>query len=453
MPDADSKTLKIEDLTFDLSNPRYPPHTSQREALSKIADDQGMKLVKLAEDIVNNGLNPTKRVLVMSANNGGFVVLEGNRRIAALKLLTQKELRSSLNLPARIEKKFQALSDRAQSDGSLPVEVNCVVTTREEANYWIQLEHTGENEGIGVVDWDGAARQRFRGGSPALQAVDLVTQFLDAKTQELLPQIAHTNIERLLNTPEARQALGVELINGKLTLMEPEGHARARLVAVVTDITHRRIKVTQLDTKDLRVQYANEVAARPLIPITNSVGKSGVSVNAGTPTASAPSRPSRRVAVQRTTLIPKHFKLSIKQGRINRIYDELQRLQLKKFVNSGAVLLRVFVELSIDEYARTHSLSLRVSSMAKPGGKKVANPREMKLKEKLRAAADHLETNRTCTRHELQGTRALFQKKNHPLSIDSLNAYVHNQHYSPSIGDLVNTWDNIAAFMSGLWKD
>jgi len=448
MPDTDTKPIKIEDLAFDLINPRYPPRSSQREAIAKIVDDQGIKLVNLAEDIVENGLNPTKRILVAPADEGSFVVLEGNRRIAALKLLAQKELRSSLNLPPRIEKKLLALSNRAE--GTLPTTVDCVVTSREDANYWIQLEHTGENEGVGVVDWDGAARQRFRGGSPALQAVDLVTPYLDDKTQELLPQIAHTNIERLLNTPEARQALGVDLTNGTLTLKDPEGRARARLVAVVSDVAHRRIKVTQLDSKDQRVAYAKEVAARPLTPITSPSGKGGA--GAKDTTTSATPRPPRRVAVQRTTLIPKHFKLSIKQGRINRIYDELQRLQLKRFVNSGAVLLRVFVELSIDEYAKGHSLSLRVHSKPKPGTKKATIRREMKLKEKLKAAADHLEARSICTRHELQGVRALLQKKNHPLSVDSLNAYVHNQHYSPSVADLTNTWDNIDAFMSGLWK-
>ena len=158
------------------------------------------------------------------------------------------------------------------------------------------------------------------------------------------------------------------------------------------------------------------------------------------------------MAVHRTTLIPKHFKLSITQVRINRIYDELQRLQLKWFVNSGAVLLRVFVELSVDEYAKGHALSLRVHPKPKPGNKKATIPREMKLKEKLKTAADHLESKGICTKQQLQGVRALLQKKNHPLSVDSLNAYVHNQHYSPSLGDLTNTWHNIEAFVSGLWK-
>lgn len=55
-------------------------------------------------------------------------------------------------------------------------------------------------------------------------------------------------------------------------------------------------------------------------------------------------------------------------------------------------------------------------------------------------------------RRELLGVRTLMNNRNHPLSIDSLHAYVHNQHYSPSVSDLTQTWDNIQAFVGGLWK-
>ena len=42
--------------------------------------------------------------------------------------------------------------------------------------------------------------------------------------------------------------------------------------------------------------------------------------------------------------------------------------------------------------------------------------------------------------------------KYHPLSINSLHAYVHNPYYSPSVPDLARTWDNIEPFVIGLWK-
>lgn len=442
MAQDENRVIDLQDLTVNLENPRYPTRASQRDAIAKMAEHQGMKLVKLAEDIVENGLNPTRRFLVTPSADGGYTVLEGNRRIAALKLLTQPEFRTSLNLPPKIDKRLQALADSA---GPLPTRVECAVRSPEDAKHWIQLEHTGENKGVGVVHWDGPARHRFRAGSPALQAIDLVTRYLDDKTQALLPEISITNIERLLNTPEARQEIGVDVSNGKLSLKQPEEKALAQLAAVVSDVAHKKIRVTHLDSKDQRVNYAREVATRQLKPLKiQGPGATGTS-------AFPPTAPSKRVPLQRATLIPRQLKLSITPPRINNIYDELQRLRLKNYVNSGAVMLRVFVELSIDEFASRHSLSLKVTPAPKTGSKKAPAPRNMTLKEKVRFVADHLETNDICTKAQLQGVRALMYK-HHPLSIDSLHAYVHNPHYSPPVPDLTRTWDNIEPFVIGLWK-
>jgi hypothetical protein len=89
--------------------------------------------------------------------------------------------------------------------------VDCVVMSKSDAKHWIVLEHSGgENDGVSTVGWDGPARHRFR-GTPPLQAVDLVEPHLDEATRKLLPEISITNIERVLNTPEARDHLGVEL--------------------------------------------------------------------------------------------------------------------------------------------------------------------------------------------------------------------------------------------------
>ncbi len=442
MAEDENRVIDLQDLSVNLENPRYPNRASQRDAIAKMAEHQGMKLVKLAEDIIENGLNPTRRFLVTPNPDGGYTVLEGNRRIAALKLLTQPEFRKSLGLSTRIENRFQALADAA---GSLLTGVECVVRSTEDAKHWIQLEHTGENEGVGVVPWDGPARHRFRTSSPALQAVDLVARYLEGKTQALLPEISITNIERVLNTPEAREKLGVDLINGKLILKQPDDKALDRIAAIVSDVAHKKVKVKDLFTKEQRVAYAEEVAGRPLKSLKSQ--RPGVSA---TP-ASQPTPRSRRVPLQRTTLIPRQLTLSIPAVRVNKIYDELQRLPLKNFVNSGAVLLRVFVELSIDQYASRHSLSLKVTPARKAGSKKGAAPRDMTLKQKVKLVAEHLEEKGTCTKAHLLGIRALMHR-NHPLSIDSLHAYVHNPNYSPSLADLTRTWDNIEPFIIGLWK-
>ena len=64
-----AKFLKIDQLKLDLINPRISKASNQREAMQKIIEDQGRKLANLAESIVNEGLNPMDRLLVMKSED------------------------------------------------------------------------------------------------------------------------------------------------------------------------------------------------------------------------------------------------------------------------------------------------------------------------------------------------------------------------------------------------
>jgi hypothetical protein len=74
--------LKIADLVLDHDNPRISHAAGQQEALQKIVQDQKTKLVRLAQSIVDNGLNPMDRFLVLRLNQAPrrYIALEGNRR-------------------------------------------------------------------------------------------------------------------------------------------------------------------------------------------------------------------------------------------------------------------------------------------------------------------------------------------------------------------------------------
>ena len=77
--------------------------------------------------------------------------------------------------------------------------------------------------------------------------------------------------------------------------------------------------------------------------------------------------------------------------------------------------------------------------------------KEMSLRRKLSKIADYLEENKICNKDELRGVRSLVNKRNHVLSVDSLNAYVHNKDYNPAPSDIKSSWDNIQIFMQKLW--
>jgi hypothetical protein len=173
-----AKNLKIDQLELDLVNPRISEASSQIETLQRIIHDQDVKLGNLAESIVEDGLNPMDRFLVMRSENGNgkYTVLEGNRRTAAIKILNNPAVLTGLEMRPALQKKLEKL---AQSFDPATIEpLPCYeVATRAEGNSWIEQRHTGEDEGRGIVRWSGVASSRFRGRAPALQALDFVRQY------------------------------------------------------------------------------------------------------------------------------------------------------------------------------------------------------------------------------------------------------------------------------------
>lgn len=294
--------IPVEKLLVDQTNPRFPPRESQNEALYILATDKKVKLVKLAEDIALNGLNPSESVLVESLDDGDvYTVLEGNRRLAAIKLLSSATLLEDLGLPSSLKKRYLALHET--SKGKLPLQMACTVLSRSEAKRWIELKHTGENEGIGVVQWDGPQRHRFRGSSPALDIIDLVasTEYIDEMTRSKLPQMSITNISRLLGNPVARKTLGVDVKRDQLIVDASDEGVKQRLAQVVTDFATKTKKVTDIDTAEQQIAYAEEVAQRPFLkPVETLPTPSSLSPSSGTSLAASP----KRLSPERQTLIP-----------------------------------------------------------------------------------------------------------------------------------------------------
>jgi uncharacterized protein (DUF1778 family) len=422
--------LKIANIRLNLNNPRYDPTASEQEAIATIVRKQGRKLVRLAADIVEKGMNPMKLLMVTpDAQAEVFKVIEGNRRLVALKVLSSPELLNDLDLPPALVKQYKKLQEQAQ--GALSDTITCAVVPEDEATHWMRLEHTGENEGVGVIAWNTRAKHRFHDSSPALQAIDLVEKgpFLDVEIRSNLENVAVTNIERVLGTPEARKLIGVDLKDRKLILTTKE--AVGRLSLLVSDVVKQEIKVKDIMTQEDRVNYAQKLASRPLpqaaaVPPPQS-GKQAKTVST--------------VSEKRTTLVPKGLKLTIPEVRIANIYNELQNLRVDKFVNSCAVLLRVFIEMSVDDFGEHHNISFKQPKVDK----------EISLRKKLEIVAQFMEKNGLATKKQLHGIKAIVSAKDHVLSIDSWNAYVHNQYYNPSPSDLKNNWDSIQPFVQKVW--
>jgi hypothetical protein len=86
---AEKKFVPISSIGLDPLNPRLEPQEGQRQAIRAMVENQGDKIVNLAEDINKLGISDAERFMVMIPTDKKlpYISLDGNRRLVALKLL------------------------------------------------------------------------------------------------------------------------------------------------------------------------------------------------------------------------------------------------------------------------------------------------------------------------------------------------------------------------------
>jgi len=150
------KVITVTQLRLDTENPRLPDiEENQHDAMRAMVEAQKNKVVALARHLVNNGPNPANLPIVMPSEEGEGIyhLLDGNRRLVALKLLEDPSLAEGI-LSSSALKRLRQLSIDFSSDAI--TELSCVVVAdRDEADKWIQLIHRGEKQGAGLVEWNG----------------------------------------------------------------------------------------------------------------------------------------------------------------------------------------------------------------------------------------------------------------------------------------------------------
>ncbi len=461
-------TLTLSNLYLDLQNPRYEVQKSQNDALNTIASEQKGKLLVLLKDILVNGLNPSDIPIVMPdpSRGSGYVVLEGNRRIAALKLYKKPGI---LTDPV-LRQKYSKLHDEYKSKSLKNIEC-LIVNSREEASLWIERKHEGEMNGAGTVRWDNVQKSRFLANktgkdSRAIQLIDFMNAASsgDKEFAESLQKVSATNLERFMGTPDVRSTLGLEYNHGEYSSRLEWSEILKGLKAVVNRLSQDAFNVRAIYRKEDRMRFLNSI---PVDELPDKSKKSEViwklkdfspdsisqktrkkaeetgekkgddsSLNTNDP--SQPERPTSR-----TMFLPDELTLSIPSDRVNRIYSELKKMSHQITPNACAVMLRVFLELSMDYYLENFGL-------LKDGV--LSGSRNGDLKNKINLVIKNLSDKKYLDDAKAKGIRDEINARQGAYSVDTLNAYVHNLDFNPIPNNLMLAWDNIQPFVLALWK-
>ncbi|QIY78356.1 ParB N-terminal domain-containing protein [Chromobacterium violaceum] len=150
MSDPVLSKLHLESLDFDPENPRLPnrlKHASEEKVLQYLLME--CNLIELMLSIGQQGFFIGEPLLVTPGLGGRYVVVEGNRRLGALKMLqdsnTPPVMATKVSM-ARASAKFKPSDD-------IPV---LVFEKRDEILTYLGYRHI-----TGVQDWDSLAKARY----------------------------------------------------------------------------------------------------------------------------------------------------------------------------------------------------------------------------------------------------------------------------------------------------
>ena len=412
-----------------------------------MAEEQGDKLLHLCRHIADNGLNPAQDFIVLEDDKDRFIVLDANRRLTALRVLDQPNLLEH-HISNSMLRHIKQLAESYE-----PIEqVSCVVVNnREDADQWIELTHEGELQGAGLVPWSAQQKTRHRSRrgvrAPHLQVLDYVRQNADeALTPSTIGRIDQgrfpvSTLERALTTPHVRDQLGIEFRDGRALTRYPQPEVLKGLTKLVDEIGSRKVNVNRLKSSADRTSYVDSFTDREL-PDPNTLGTDPVPLDEAPETPQTTRRrPRRRPSTSRRTLIPPAFTIDLdpNEHRINEIYVELKRkLKVDDTPNAAGVLLRVFLELSIDAYIRKHKVNL---------------PRKKTLANKVISVTDFMEDEGMITSGQFVQVREAVKSDDKVTLATNLNALAHSPDMTVSGSELKALWNRLQTFFGKLWND
>lgn len=146
---GERKEVEVGDLLFDPKNPRLPLNKRDAED-DKVLEHFILKenLFELIASIGEQGYVDIEPIIVVEAGNGKYTVVEGNRRLAALKLLVNPKL-----APIKRTTVHELVDTATHHPTKVPVLVY--------ANRDAVLDYLGFRHITGVDEWDSLAKARY----------------------------------------------------------------------------------------------------------------------------------------------------------------------------------------------------------------------------------------------------------------------------------------------------
>lgn len=447
-------------------------YVSPRQIIKEIFETAESEFLALLKSIAEQGWLDFDTIVVVANKKNELTVLEGNRRVSALKLfqnpnLAPKEKRASI--------KRYAAKVSLDSVSKVPV---CIAPSFKDAMYFITQRHTGTP----IDKWKHEAQMRWllqalsacgdnieeacrmTGYPPAeFKRALKITQIHDYAKQLslLMPEerdivsnqhkFPLTTFIRVLNSSSGKQFLQLQPNEqtGEFKCLTSKEEFDTALAFIIREIISCRMNSRTISSDKLLQSYIEEYYG----PATEWPRKSGEATslvqwllpsaepNEPEPEPESPysPKPSPGKTSKICYKIPSNLTLESENERLCAIFHELKNINYGKRPNTFGVLLRVFLDIAISDYIESYpGLYDKLGRKAKGDFKKLSSLQ-------YRIAFLQEELNNAIPEPTKRAIEKFLNYKN-IVSLDTLNFYIHGDIILPTKEDLKNQWNMIFEF-------
>lgn len=457
-----TKPVAVASLHLDAKNPRLGRETTSRapcEIIQYLFDHD--KAMEVAQSIATRGYFPNEPLLAIK-EDGYFVIVEGNRRLAALKALREPGL-----LEGSISRQIERLSRQIDDPTDIARVPVTLAPSRRATDRLIAVRHVGTP----VLAWQAENRASFileklaEGYSNEQLRDQLGFSLTDIQTARQTRAIADMarsldlpeEVKAKLENPRAKLFTTLERVFassvGRSYLMvEPDAEHGLRgkttksqflrgFKKLVTDVALGKQSSRTLNKNEDIQSYFKSWDSTEL-PAKTRGSFVPADIIQGRSVASSGLKPKPRAGAKKTPLmstkvLPRDFKVRHGNDRLGDIRRELVLLDREKFPNAGAVLLRVFFELAVIDYlGRINELPKIIARIEKKTkGKLPFGPRLSQLVPDIIRIAK----NKLKTADALKVEKAVQYDRAAPFTISGLHGFVHQDDF-PSARDILQFW-------------
>jgi hypothetical protein len=469
--------VAVSNLFLDHKNPRLHdparPNRSQAELLSDLLATEDVE--EIARSLAAQGVYPHELLIAVKERVGGKTalrVVEGNRRLAALKALVSAE-----TVPPALRKKFGAWAKQAGFPVDMKVSV-VIAPNRLAVMPILVARHTHTQIRKWAITAQAAYFSWMRDEGLPVEVISGMTQLSEADVLKPLRQYALYNaarkleldpkvsekvrdaqkfpmstLMRVFESSVMLEAMGAHFEGESLVGNIPQEEFERGFGRIVTDLAnnteHSRTLINADDFKKYLVRMGSDRPNKEQPGHFRMVRSGDIEETSGSPkgrkirasknTTSRARRPSKNV-------IPRDFKPVASGSRVQKVCAELRSLDLETYPNASALLLRTLIDLCVTEHMEETGAA---AACVKKFREKDNKPKgwSPSLRQSLTFLLENydLELNDqalTAARHF-----ANSKKGDTGLCLDNLDKFTHNAYTPPTSEELRAIWVHIEPLM------